>query len=224
MAHKPKGGTHEMMVREIFNHTRLTAVSRAMAAQRDLYRWRCFRQPGQQPPQIVKQLTVREYGRRFRASVLIESGTYLGDMVEAQRRGFARVYSIELEEGLALRAKQRFAAWTHIEILTGDSATVLPRLLPGIDGSLLFWLDGHFSGGLTAMGPLATPISAELNCILQEPISTRTAAILIDDARLFCGENDYPTLEALERQVRAHRPDWHFEVRDDIIRTHPRIP
>lgn len=44
--------------------------------------------------------TVKAYGRAFELSTLVETGTYLGDMVEAQRRSFREVWSIELSPTL----------------------------------------------------------------------------------------------------------------------------
>jgi hypothetical protein len=44
--------------------------------------------------------------------------------------------------------------------------------------------------------------------------------ILIDDARVFVGQNDYPTLEQLRTFVLKRHPDWAFEVENDIIRIH----
>ena len=47
--------------------------------------------------------------------------------------------------------------------------------------------------------------------------------ILIDDARLFNGTDDYPTLEELEALVHSFRPDYQVYVRHDAIRAHPSI-
>lgn len=44
--------------------------------------------------------------------------------------------------------------------------------------------------------------------------------LLIDDARRFIGQHDYPTLESLERFVVKNHPNRISEVKDDIIRTH----
>jgi hypothetical protein len=43
---------------------------------------------------------------------------------------------------------------------------------------------------------------------------------LIDDARLFDGTDDYPTLDDLRRWLAERRPAWVMEVADDIIRLH----
>ena len=73
----------------------------------------------------------------------------------------------------------------------GDSGEILPELLNNINEPILFWLDGHYSAGNTSKGSLNTPIIKELVTIFQHPIKQHI--ILIDDARLFNGADDYPT-------------------------------
>jgi len=175
------------------------------------------------PPHLVKQKTVKEYAAKFSTGVFVETGTYLGDMVSAMKDSFHRIVSIELDVNLYRRAKRRFEGSDNILILQGDSSEELPRLLANIGEPCLFWLDGHYChypGGKTAKGALETPIMEELKCILGHSVAGHI--ILIDDARLFLGDNDYPTLEEVQCLVQERRPDWVFEVQDDIIRTYER--
>lgn len=173
------------------------------------------------PPHAYKQRVVREYARRYGLPVLVETGTYLGDMVEAARTGFRTVFSIELDRDLHRRAVQRFAARANVTILQGDSAQVLPQLLGNLEGPALFWLDGHYSADITARGDKDTPIVSELENISRHPV--RQHVILIDDARCFNGTHDYPTLKELEQSARRYWPGSTFEVRDDIIRIAPAL-
>jgi len=48
----------------------------------------------------VKQRTVEHYGKTFFLQVLIETGTYQGDMVEAMKDIFDKIFSIELKREL----------------------------------------------------------------------------------------------------------------------------
>ncbi len=173
------------------------------------------------PPHIVKEIVVKEYARRFCIRLLVETGTFQGAMIRATRESFDRIYSIELDENLYQRAKNEFSDFDHITIIHGDSSDILPRLLPEITEPCLFWLDAHFSGEITARGTLLTPIKQELTQIFNHPIKDHV--ILIDDARLFNGQNDYPTLEELRHLVLNRLPDGILAVEDDIIRIHKRI-
>ena len=52
------------------------------------------------PPHRVKQFIIRRYKEKYGARLFMETGTYLGDMVYAQRRVFDSIISIELGEEL----------------------------------------------------------------------------------------------------------------------------
>ena len=171
------------------------------------------------PPHIVKEELIRDYAKTFNTGILIETGTYLGDMVHAMRKTFSRIVSFELDQQLADQARNRFAKDNHIEIVQGDSGKLLGNYLETIDQPCLFWLDGHYSGGITAKGALETPIKNELNFILSHPVKNHV--ILIDDARCFTGENDYPTFDELQNLVHEQKRDLKFSVEHDVIRIHP---
>jgi hypothetical protein len=170
-------------------------------------------------PNLGKQQVVIEYIRKLSPSVFIETGTYKGKMVYAVMPYMDRIYSIELDETHYQNARRRFAGYPEIHILQGQSGDVLPQVLKNIDEPCLFWLDAHYSGGSTAKGDVETPIMQEMECVLRHP-RVEDHVILIDDANCFTGENDYPTLESLERLIREIQPNWIFEVSNDIIRTH----
>ncbi len=169
------------------------------------------------PPPEYKVAVILDYARRFHTPTLIETGTYLGDTVEAARGAFRHIWSIEIDDALFAAAVRRFAPHENVTIVHGDSAKVLPSILAGQSGPILFWLDGHFSGGITARGDQDTPIVAELEAVLAR--SGQDDVILIDDARDF-GAGDYPSIAAVAAMVHARRPGWSFIVDGDIIRTH----
>jgi len=171
------------------------------------------------PPHIVKQRVLREYAKRYGLRILVETGTYRGDMVEAMRPVFEKIYSIELGAELFAAARKRFRRAAHVELIQGDSARELGRVLARLDQPALFWLDGHYSAGETARGEKDTPIFEELDHILGAPDVGHV--IVIDDARAFGTDPAYPTIDALRRYVLARRPDARFTVLDDSIRITP---
>jgi len=174
------------------------------------------------PPPLVKQRYVLQYQRRYNLGILVETGTYHGEMVRAARRAFHKIYSIELSPELHRRARETFASLPHIHLLQGDSARVLGQVLVRIDQPCLFWLDAHYSGTGTSLGDRETPILAELAEIMNHP--SRWHVILIDDARLCDGTRGYPTLDNLSAFVKAHRPEWCITIANDIIRITPGVP
>ena len=93
------------------------------------------------PPHAHKQRVLREYAERYDLRVLVETGTFRGDMVEAMKRTFDQIYSIELSQTLFEEARRRFKSETHIQILQGDSASVLGDVMKKINAPALFcWM------------------------------------------------------------------------------------
>jgi hypothetical protein len=170
------------------------------------------------PPHIAKQKVIEEFGKKYNLKTLIETGTFLGDMVYSQRNNFSKLVSIELDEVFYKDAKQKLKRVNNIEILKGDSGIVLKEITPVLNEPCLFWLDGHYSAGFTARGDLETPIISELNTIFS---LKENHIVLIDDARCFTGENDYPTIEFIQNFITNKRDDYRMEIKDDVIRLHP---
>ena len=155
-----------------------------------------------------KKAIVDLYGKGF--NTLIETGTYYGEMVQANIDKFDRIISIELSQKLYTKAVQKFKSHKNVELYLGDSADLLPQILKSLKEPAVFWLDGHYSGGVTVKGKKETPIREELYHILKHPLRH---VILIDDARCF-GKGDYPTLE----EIQAVKGKYSYELKHDIIR------
>ena len=172
------------------------------------------------PPHRLKQSILRGYAKRYELTTLVETGTYLGAMVYALRNDFARIHTVEVDEALHTLARHRFARLVHVTTHRGDSAQVLPEILRSLSEPTLFWLDGHYSGGITSMGAKATPVVEEIAALMAH--HDRRHVILIDDARCFGTSADYPQLDELRDMVAFARPDLDFEVEHDIIRLAPR--
>jgi hypothetical protein len=190
---------------------------RRLSSQWELLRWKLRGCPAP-PPRLVKQQIVREYARDFRLDVLVETGTYFGEMIAATESGFREIWSIEIDAWLHQRAQKVFAAKPHIHLLLGDSRDVLPQVLAKLDRPALFWLDGHFSGGITGKGSSETPILQELEAIARHRVKEHV--LLIDDARDFTGKNDYPSVEQMRHYVGERFPGRAFQLENDIIRIH----
>lgn len=171
------------------------------------------------PPHFLKAMVLRDYASRYNLRVLVETGTYYGVMIDRLKSDFDRIYSIELSRELYEKAKTRFQSDDHIELIQGDSAQELGTVLKRITQPALFWLDGHYSGGVTGRGAKDTPVFEELKHILDR--HDVRSVIVIDDARLFGTEPSYPTMDELIAFVRARREDAGITVEADSIRIVP---
>lgn len=171
------------------------------------------------PPHMAKQRMLREYAKRYGLRVFVESGTYFGDMLEAMKADFDRIYSVELSRDLHEKAITRFRGINNIELIHGDSSIELERIMAKINQPALFWLDGHYSAGVTARGAKDTPIYEELRHILNA--SERGHVIIVDDARCFGTDPAYPSIEELSELIKK-RSNSDIRVLDDSIRITPK--
>jgi hypothetical protein len=177
------------------------------------------------PPYEEKRNIIRSYQKQYGLDVLVETGTFMGDTVDALRKDFRKIYSVELSEDLADKAAKRFAGDERVTIVKGNSGLIMKQLLGDIDCPCLFWLDGHYSSEFfvngsyikTARGEKHTPVVEELEAILSSKHAKKHVA-LIDDARLFKGTNDYPDISELKQLIHRYDPSVTVEVKRDIIR------
>ena len=75
------------------------------------------------PHHAFKQRVLREYSKKFGLRILVETGTYYGDMVAAMQPYFKRIDSIELGKDLYEKALKRFEGVSNIELLTRQLST-----------------------------------------------------------------------------------------------------
>jgi len=153
-------------------------------------------------PHAVKVRNILAVAELYGLTTLVETGTQAGATLAATLDYFDRLYSIEIYEPSVIAARKRFAAHPKVQIVQGDSATKLPELVKTISEPVLFWLDGHYSGKGTGMGDEHSPIVAEIRHILELRPPGRDA-IIIDDARLFVGQDGYPPIESFMTDMKS---------------------
>jgi hypothetical protein len=171
-------------------------------------------------PPFIKRSIILRYALDHHCKTLVETGTQYGDTPYLFRDKFDTIYTIELSSSLAAMARKRFRPFSHIEVIEGDSGQKLAELLPRLRSKVLFWLDGHYSAGLTARGSKDCPIYAELHSIAS--LCKVPFVVLIDDARCFGHDKDYPSLTDLEAFVQSALPSHYMGVNNDIIHLIPR--
>ena len=163
------------------------------------------------PHHIVKQFYLLSLAKKHKLSTLIETGTYLGEMVFALEPYFTNIFSIEIDEALYSKAKHRFKNSKNITLHHGDSGRVLKKVIVDIQKPSLIWLDGHYSGPGTGMADMSTPIIDELNAISE--IGHTDSVIFIDDIHCFNGFDGYPALDELIYKVR----DLNFTILENKL-------
>jgi hypothetical protein len=205
-------------LRQLLRRTSFYGAYKSLGHYPDFLYWKLRGEPVRSP-HLLKQRTVREYGERYGLRILVETGTYYGEMVSAMKNRFDRIYSVESDPGLAEQAIRRFARHPHVQILQGDSQRVLPELLRSLHQPALFWLDAGYHGWAGAQGDNQR-LSTELQAILRHPVGEHI--ILMDDARGLNGRNGAPTVEELMQTIESQFPGRTAEVKYDILRITPR--
>jgi len=142
-------------------------------------------------------------------------------MVAGMLPYFDQLYSVELDRNLYEAATKRFRGQSKARFYLGDSAVVIQEILTSLKEPALFWLDAHYSGGITARGESDTPIDRELQAILTHGV--RGHVILIDDARNFGADPAYPSIESLKVIIAAQPIRRDIYISEDIIRITPAI-
>jgi hypothetical protein len=166
---------------------------RAYNSPKDFWRWRRsrFSMPA---PQEVKWSVLERYGGH--AATWVETGTFRGDTTAFLARTAQLVITIEPDPMLAETARQRFAYSSNVRVVEGLSEDVLCAVIGPLSGSISFWLDGHYSEGVTHKGPRDTPIREELRCVQSTLSQFDSVTVLVDDFRGFgpsaTVKSDYP--------------------------------
>jgi hypothetical protein len=167
------------------------------------------------PPYEVKATFIASKAREYGLNVLVETGTFKGDMLDRQLCNFRQLISVELDQKLYKAARQRFEAHKQVQLLQGDSGVRLADAVKDLSEPALFWLDAHYSFGVTAGRNEEAPIFKELSCLTGR--RSHRDVILIDDARLFGFDFGYPSLRKIRKFIALHWPDYRFSIESDII-------
>ena len=200
-----------------------TLVPASARARLRIAQWR-LRGSAVPPPHYVKQRALRAAAGKYGLKRLVETGTFLGDMLAAMRSDFDNLTSIELSDELYERATKRFAGDPKITLLHGDSSERIKEVAASIEQPALFWLDYQYSGSWdeyfyeSAGSDRPNPIYAELEAVFASPYKH---VVFIDDARLFNGEEGWPPLGEVRSFIEAREPDRTVIVAEDCIRVFP---
>ena len=188
----------------------------------DMRSWRARSYAGPSPKAVKDRVL---YRNAFAGGTWVETGTFLGETTALLAQGSGHVYSLEPASGLYQRAAAKFSSVKNVTIINGPSESEFPNLLPTLKGPINFWLDGHFSAGVTFQGELDSPILAELSAIEQNFEHLQPVCVLIDDIRCFDPSHpeyaSYPSLDSLVDWARKHGLVWHIEHDIMVMRSKP---
>lgn len=172
-----------------------------------------LRQYAAPSPAYIKRAVLLRLG--VPNAVWVETGTFEGDTAALLALVAKEVHTIEPDRALFEKARARFHDNQRVHAIHGLSEEVFPSLLPTLSGTVNFWLDGHYSGGITHQGPTNCPVREELANIENNLARYDNVTVLIDDIRCFDPSipeyADYPDVNFLVDWARKNNLHWHIE-------------
>jgi len=155
----------------------------------DLYR--IARWTFHNPHSYTKYRAINNLRKVTEAKTFIETGTFRGLTAKRCARVFDQVLTIELDDKLYAEASDYLAPLPNVKVIHGDGLVEVEKLLSdsSVDNVVLF-LDGHFSGGVTALGDMHEPAVEELAVLSQ--YRDKISGIIIDDFREFGTMEGWP--------------------------------
>ncbi len=146
---------------------------------------------GGMPPERLNAIISSLGQDKDKYQTFVESGTNYGDTPVRLYEEFDTLHTIELDQKYYERFDKIIEEKNYEKIVNhfGDTIDIMPLILEqsiSSEDKSIFWLDGHWSGGDTALGIESCPLFNECTSIdnLYKPES---GIIIIDDYRLFEG-------------------------------------
>lgn len=146
-----------------------------------------------QPTHVYKPLLAAMIGLSLGKTVFVETGTFVGQSSYFVSRLFSEVLTVEASADLALAARKLMLATSteNVKVVQGASVDLLHTMSLKTGQSAVFFLDAHYSTGLTSRLFGACPLVNELTIIFDrfdDPV------IVIDDLRTMTGLGGYPSI------------------------------
>lgn len=168
------------------------------------------------PDELIEKLT-----KQFEIPNFVETGTYYGNTAISASKIFNKVITIEFSQDLYQKVKQKYESISNIEFLWGDSRIELEKVVQQLNHSSLFWLDAHWSGGLTYGEVDQCPLIEEIKIINQSPLEH---FIFIDDARLFLSPPQPPhkieqwsNISDIIHALKSSQTERYIVIIEDVI-------
>jgi hypothetical protein len=149
-----------------------------------------------QPKYINKSLLAAMIGLKNNKKIFIETGTYIGQSTYNIQNLFSKLYTCEASKDLYKAAKNLFLLTKskNIKIYLNDSRNFLKSLKKTIANNSVFFLDAHYSTGITSKEYGRCPLLDELQIIIKK---TSKPIVVVDDIRTMNGKNGYPNLNEI---------------------------
>jgi hypothetical protein len=168
------------------------------------------------PTELITQLV-----SEFAIANFVETGTHCGGTAIWASQYFKKVLTIEYCKELYEEALRKLNQLDNIKLILGDSRTELSKVLEQLEGASIFWLDAHWSGGVTYGENDQCPLLEEINIINSSNFNN---FIFIDDARLFTSPpqpphqiEQWPNITAVINELNSGNTERYIVIIEDAI-------
>ena len=136
----------------------------------------------------------------------------MGETIFEMEKYFKELHTIEIKEKLYNKTKSKYNG-DKIHFYLGDSSKMLKNVVSNLKEKTIFFLDGHWSVGITGRGEKDCPLLEELSIINQ--YFDKEAIIIIDDYREF--GRKWTTDEG--RRLAPENPtcDWSSITKNNVL-------
>ncbi len=119
-------------------------------------------------------------------STFVETGTAYGQSIDSIYQYFEKIFTVEISEKLYEWLTPQIGHWTNVQRVLGDSLIEIPKYLNSLtkEDHVFFWLDAHWSQGLSSKNHLDVPLLEECS-IIDTEYQANLGLVIIDDVRLF---------------------------------------
>lgn len=171
-------------------------------------------------PGEYKIVTVLEYAKKYNIKTFIETGSFIGSTINGVKEYFEDIHSIELSPKLFSICLGYFQYMNNIHLYNGESEKILPMILQNIDNPCVFWLDSHYSAGVTARGTTSSSLHAEIPAILGHHIKNHI--ILVDDTYDLFDADGYLSPGTIKKMILEKLPNYEVTIEGYILRAYPK--
>ena len=183
-----------------------------------LWDWYSRRQCTNPPPSIIKHKILLRHGIKF--ANWIETGTFIGETTKFLSKNYPRVHTIEASNECIQIAKRYVGRKSNITFYQGTSEDLFESILQKQTGCINFWLDAHFSSGITYEGSNLSSIISELLSISKNINKFDQIAVFIDDIDgHFFDPKSYPKIDYYVEWANNKKLKWLIENNIFIAKT-----
>jgi len=149
--------------------------------------------------------------------IFVETGTAYGQTLQEIQPYFKKIFTVEISEKLWEWLQPQIQQFENVEHVLGDSLIEIPKFLETLhkDDKVFFWLDAHWSQGLSSKNDLDCPLIEEC-VIIDKQYKADIGLVVIDDVRMFGTHNNEDWTEITNDAVQSSFKNFKILVSEEI--------